>query len=50
MRNQPIRSILLFGSPVPVREMEGFPDWVARDRYDIIAKPRPAAPRSRRLR
>ena len=39
MRNQPIRSILLFGSPAPVREMEGFPDWVARDRYDIIAKP-----------
>ena len=39
MRNQPIRSILLYGSPVPVREMEGYPDWVARDTYDIIAKP-----------
>jgi len=39
MRNQSIRSILLYGAPVPVREMEGFPDWVARDRYDIIAKP-----------
>ena len=39
MRNQPIRSILLFGSPVPVREMEGYPDWVARDTYDIVAKP-----------
>jgi uncharacterized protein (TIGR03435 family) len=39
MRNQPIRSILLYGSPVPVREMEGFPDWVARDNYDVIAKP-----------
>ena len=38
MRNQPIRSILLYGSPVPVREIEGFPDWVARDAYDVIAK------------
>ena len=38
MRNQPIRSILLYGSPVPVREIEGFPDWVARDGYDIVAK------------
>jgi uncharacterized protein (TIGR03435 family) len=38
MRNQPIRSILLYGSPVPVREIEGFPDWVARDAYDITAK------------
>ena len=38
MRNQPIRSILLYGSPVPVREIEGFPDWVARDTYDITAK------------
>jgi uncharacterized protein (TIGR03435 family) len=38
MRNQPVRSILLYGSPVPVREIDGFPDWVARDNYDIIAK------------
>ena len=36
--NQPFRSILLYGSPVPVREIEGFPDWVARDSYDITAK------------
>lgn len=39
MRNSGIRSILMAGSPVPVREVEGFPEWAARERYDIIAKP-----------
>ena len=39
MRNLAIRSILSVGSPVPTREVEGFPDWVDRDNYDIIAKP-----------
>jgi len=39
MTNQPIRSIILAGSPVPVRETKGLPDWVDRERYDITAKP-----------
>jgi len=39
MRNLPIRSIVSAGSLVPTREVEGVPDWVARDTYDIIAKP-----------
>jgi len=38
MRNSPIRSILLAASPVPTREVEGYPAWVDRDRYDITAK------------
>jgi uncharacterized protein (TIGR03435 family) len=45
MRNQPIRSILLYGSPVSVREIEGFPDWVARDNYDVTAKTPPGSTR-----
>ncbi|HZR24849.1 MAG TPA: TIGR03435 family protein [Vicinamibacterales bacterium] len=39
MTNQPIRSIILAGSPVPVREAKGLPDWVDSERYDITAKP-----------
>jgi uncharacterized protein (TIGR03435 family) len=39
MRNQPIRSILRAGSPVPPSEIEGAPEWTARERYDITAKP-----------
>jgi uncharacterized protein (TIGR03435 family) len=38
MTNQPIRSIILSASPVPVREAAGLPDWVNTDRYDITAK------------
>ena len=39
MTNSPIRSILLAGSPTPVREVKGAPDWVNTERYDITAKP-----------
>jgi len=38
MTNQPIRSIILSASPVPVREVAVLPDWVNTDRYDITAK------------
>ena len=39
MTNGEIRSIILAGSPVPVREVKGAPDWVNTERYDITAKP-----------
>jgi uncharacterized protein (TIGR03435 family) len=39
MTNSAIRSILLAGSPTPVREVKGAPDWVNTDRYDITATP-----------
>jgi len=48
MRNQPLRSILGAGSPVPPSEIEGFPEWVARDRYDITAKPPAGSTRQQR--
>ena len=37
--NQPIRSIILAASPVQTREVEGLPEWVNTDRYDITLKP-----------
>ena len=49
MTNQPIRSIILSASPVPVREVEGLPDWVDRERYDVTAKP-PAGARQQQRR
>ncbi len=39
MTNQPIRSILARAAPVPVREVIGYPDWVERERYDVVARP-----------
>src|SRR5689334_14343548 len=39
MTNQPIRSIVNGASPVPAREVEGLPDWVTRERYDVTTKP-----------
>ena len=41
--NQPLWSILIYASPVPVlpRNVKGAPNWVTTDRYDIIAKPAP---------
>jgi uncharacterized protein (TIGR03435 family) len=39
MTNHPIRSIILSASPVPAREVEGLPDWVDRERYDVTLKP-----------
>ncbi|MBZ5560590.1 MAG: TIGR03435 family protein [Acidobacteriia bacterium] len=43
MTNQPLWSILIYASPVPVlpRNVKGAPNWVTTDRYDIIAKPAP---------
>ena len=48
MTNQPIRSILASAAPVPVREVIGYPDWVVRERYDVIAKPPAGATREQR--
>ena len=41
--DQPLWSILIYASPVPVlpRNVEGAPNWVTTDHYDIIAKPAP---------
>jgi uncharacterized protein (TIGR03435 family) len=38
MTNGTIKAILLAGSPVPTREVTGFPDWVNTEAYDITAK------------
>jgi uncharacterized protein (TIGR03435 family) len=38
MTNQPIRSILSAAAPVPIREIEGLPEWTMSERYDIVAK------------
>jgi bla regulator protein blaR1 len=46
--NQPIRSIILAASPVPAREVEGLPDWVTSERYDITLKPPAGAAREQR--
>lgn len=48
MTNQPIRSIILAASPVPVREVEGLPDWVNSERYDVTLKPPAGAAREQR--
>jgi len=45
MKNSPMRSIILAASPVPTREVEGYPAWVDRERYDVTAKPPPGATR-----
>ncbi len=48
MTNQPIRSIITTASPVPVREVVGFPDWVMAERYDVTAKPPSGSTREQR--
>lgn len=48
MTNQPIRSIILSASPVPAREVEGLPEWVTRERYDVTLKPPAGATREQR--
>jgi uncharacterized protein (TIGR03435 family) len=48
MTNQSIRSIILAASPVPAREVEGLPDWVNTERYDITLKPPAGAAREQR--
>ena len=45
MTNQPIRSIIMAASPVQTTEVDGLPDWVMRDRYDLTAKPPAGATR-----
>jgi len=36
--NTTIRSFLTAGAPEPVTDVVGFPDWVAKERYDVTAK------------
>ena len=46
--NQPIRSILSGAAPVPVRDVVGYPSWVASERYDITLKPPAGSTREQR--
>jgi uncharacterized protein (TIGR03435 family) len=39
MTGFPLTSIIRNASPIRVREVIGFPDWVETERYDITAKP-----------
>jgi uncharacterized protein (TIGR03435 family) len=39
MVNVTIRQFITAASPVPVREVEGLPDWAMQERYDVTAKP-----------
>ncbi len=48
MTNHPISSIILSASRVPVREVEGLPDWADREPYDVTLKPPPGATRDER--
>lgn len=48
LRNGTIRSILLGASPIAVREIEGYPAWVDRERYDLTAKPPAGTTRQQR--
>ena len=48
MTNHPIWSIILSASPVPAREVEGLPDWVNTELYDVTLKPPAGATREQR--
>src|SRR5690349_3040066 len=48
MTNHPIRSILGYAAPIPVRDVVGYPDWVDSDQYDVTAKPPAGASRAQR--
>jgi uncharacterized protein (TIGR03435 family) len=48
MTNQPIRSIIMSASPVPVREVAGLPDWAMTERYDVTARPPAESTRKQR--
>jgi uncharacterized protein (TIGR03435 family) len=48
MINQTIRSMLGGAAPVPVREVVGYPSWVANERYDITLKPPAGSTREQR--
>ena len=37
--NQTFESMIRSASPVPVRQVVGYPDWVKYERYDVITKP-----------
>jgi uncharacterized protein (TIGR03435 family) len=39
MSNQPIRSLIMSASPVDTTEIDGVPDWMNRERYDVTVKP-----------
>ena len=41
MMNQPLGTLVNLASPVPVtpRDIEGMPDWLLRERYDVTVKP-----------
>src|SRR5687768_11382108 len=48
MINQTIRSMLGGAAPVPVRDLVGYPSWVASERYDITLKPPAGSTREQR--
>ena len=48
MTNQSIRSILAGAAPVPVRDVVGYPSWVATERYDVTLKPPAGSTREER--
>lgn len=43
MTNHPISSIIRSASPIPVREVEGLPEWADRESYDVTVKPPPGS-------
>jgi uncharacterized protein (TIGR03435 family) len=45
MMNQPMRSIIGGASPLPVRDVIGYPDWVDSERYDVTVRPPAGASR-----
>jgi uncharacterized protein (TIGR03435 family) len=46
--NQPMESLIRGASPVPVRDVEGMPDWMQRERYDVTTKPPAGSTREQR--
>jgi uncharacterized protein (TIGR03435 family) len=48
MTNLAISTIIRGASPVPVREVEGLPDWADREPYDVTVKPPPGSTRAER--
>lgn len=48
MRNQPIASLIRSAAPVPVREVEGLPNWATTERYDLTARPPAGSTREQR--
>lgn len=48
MTNQPILSVIRNAAPVPVRDVVGYPDWVAAEQYDVTVKPPAGSSRDQR--